>query len=298
MSRAARGPPVGSGPVTVWPQTPWERSSSGPTSRRTIVEAGGQGSRVEATGASAGLSNCIMDDAPVRCAQSRRFCTEPAGGGMASRRQFLGSCVAAALWPALGFARSTAAVQPPAGPQPQRLYKVIYDRRYSASSAFAEWMERQGIPTRSLDRGDVTNVWFNDLALRWRRSPAAIAGMTAPEALFCLQELARDHGMRVTFSADHRLRSDGSIEHRLRGAVIGPRDAAAAKHEPAWVERMAELALRSPRTRPVLAAEPLVVLGNGSARHAPPPGSLVSWVIAPLGPRARRLESAERIPRA
>jgi hypothetical protein len=209
----------------------------------------------------------------------------------------LGSCVAAALWPALGFARSTAAPELAAEAPPQRFYKAIYDRRYSASNAFAEWMQRQGVPTRSLDQGDVTGVWFNDLALRWRRSPAAIAGMTAPEALFCLQELARDHGMRVTFSADHRLQSDGSIEHRLRGAAIGPRDAAAAKHEAAWAERMAELALRSPRTRPVLAAEPLVVRSGRSARHAPPPGSLVSWVIAPLEPRAG-LELSERIPRA
>jgi hypothetical protein len=162
-------------------------------------------------------------------------------------------------------------------------YKVVYDGRYPVCAAFAEWMRKRGIATRALDDGDVTNAWFNDLALRWRQSPAAIAGMTAPEALFCLEELAHDHRMRVTFRADHRLRSGDVLEHCLRGPPSMPREVMAMREGTAWYERMAELAVQCSRRRPALAAEPYVLLDRGSAVR-PLPTSLVSWVIAPVSP--------------
>ena len=49
----------------------------------------------------------------------------------------------------------------------------------------------------SVGRGDITALWFHDLDLRWKRGPAAIAGMTDANALFCLDLLARDKGMHV-----------------------------------------------------------------------------------------------------
>ena len=76
------------------------------------------------------------------------------------------------------------------------LYKVIYDERFPASVAFADQARRHGLPVHGI-RGDITALWFHDLDLRWKQGPAAIAGLTDANALFCLDLLARDRGMRV-----------------------------------------------------------------------------------------------------
>jgi hypothetical protein len=85
------------------------------------------------------------------------------------------------------------------------LYKAIYDKSYAPALAYAAQMQRRGVAVHAID-GDITDVWFNDLALRWRESPVAIAGLTAPEALFCLEQLAWDHRMRVVSRALHAQR--------------------------------------------------------------------------------------------
>jgi hypothetical protein len=123
---------------------------------------------------------------------------------MPSRRQVVKFGIIAAVWPGL-----TTAVEPslPWAP-PEKLtrqaplYKAIYDASYVAGLAFAAQMQRQGVAVAPID-GDITHVWFDDLALRWRESPVAIAGLTAPEALFCLEQLAWDHRMRVVFREMH-----------------------------------------------------------------------------------------------
>ncbi|HEY5568489.1 MAG TPA: hypothetical protein VIM81_14780 [Gammaproteobacteria bacterium] len=201
---------------------------------------------------------------------------------MIGRRQILRLGLVTAMWPALALAEERRASVGFAAPARWSLYKGIYDARYPACVAFAEWMKQSGVPIWPLDHGDVTGVWFNDLALRWREEPAAIAGMTAPEALFCLEELARDHRMRVTFSAWHRLRSDGLIEHRVCGPVALPDDILTAENGTGWCARMAELAMQCPRRRAALLAEPLLVIGDGSGMPRRPPGALVSWIIAPV----------------
>ncbi len=45
--------------------------------------------------------------------------------------------------------------------------------------------------------GDVTDLWFNELSVRWKQGPAPIAGLTARNSLFCLERLAWDASMRV-----------------------------------------------------------------------------------------------------
>lgn len=193
----------------------------------------------------------------------------------------MGVTIATALSSAVALACESAPALAPPAQRWQPLYRVIYDGRHPACVAFAAWLGTRGVPVRSLDGGDVTRVWFDELALRWRERPAAIAGMTAPEALFCLEQLAWDHRLRVTFRADHRVRSDGLIEHRLQGLPSVPREVAAMAEEIAWGGRMAQLASECPRRRPALAAEPFVLLGRSEspARQTRP---LVSWVIAPV----------------
>jgi hypothetical protein len=47
-------------------------------------------------------------------------------------------------------------------------------------------------------QGDVTALWREHLNDLWRASPASVAGVTDAAALFCLEQLARGHGRKVS----------------------------------------------------------------------------------------------------
>ena len=108
-----------------------------------------------------------------------------------SRRIFLkcglGACSASALIPSLS-----------AGPVMQ-YYKAVFDERFEEARAFATQATARATPTVAI-RGDVTNLFFNDLDLRWKRGPVWLIGLTTSASLFCLHLLARDRGMRLRFS--------------------------------------------------------------------------------------------------
>jgi len=81
------------------------------------------------------------------------------------------------------------------------LYRVLFDQRFAASREFGAHAQWQGHTVRGFN-GDITNVWFEELRPKWRQGPAAIAGLTAHGALFCLERLAWDAGMRVRKSEE------------------------------------------------------------------------------------------------
>lgn len=107
-----------------------------------------------------------------------------------SRRIFLkyglGACSASALIPAL----SARPVMP--------YYKAVFDERFGEARAFAAQATARATPTAAI-RGDVTNLFFNDLDLRWKLGPVWLIGFTTSASLFCLHLLARDRGMRLRF---------------------------------------------------------------------------------------------------
>ena len=76
-------------------------------------------------------------------------------------------------------------------------YAILYDIRFPDSRAFGATVLRQGGPARAID-GDITQLWFEELAPRWRRGQGLIAGMTTGRTLLCLERLAWDHRLRVT----------------------------------------------------------------------------------------------------
>ena len=57
--------------------------------------------------------------------------------------------------------------------------------------------------------GDITRFWHTDLSRQWQKSPDAIAGVTGEDILFCLEQLARDHRMRVLLRHTLEAESDG-----------------------------------------------------------------------------------------
>lgn len=139
---------------------------------------------------------------------------------MIDRRRLIASGTAASFIAALvgaPVARARAAVPSPAPADPPAglpatpagwdeylssdriaaLRLVLFDERFAAACRFGEAMRRRGLPVRAI-RGDVTDVWYSRLHPLWRREPAVIAGLTPYAAMFCLERLAWDHGLRMT----------------------------------------------------------------------------------------------------
>jgi len=139
-----------------------------------------------------------------------------------TRREFVQIGLAAAAFasvsPAAGFAAEMDLTS-------KDLYKFVFDLRFPASVAAAREAARAGVPTHGI-HGGVTELWYHDLYFAWKKGPAAIAGMTRKDSLFCLELLARDAGLR--------LRSSRELEGLVSWA-IGPKD---------WTPRGYKLATR------------------------------------------------------
>lgn len=131
---------------------------------------------------------------------------------MANRREFLQGSVAAsmlALSPGLLAAIDTLnALDSPT------IYKVLFDPRHVESRLFASAFAAQGFACLGLPNGNVTSFWRDELATTWAQMPAPLAGMTDANALFCLEQLGRQFGLRVL----HREQQSGLVAW-----VIGPR---------------------------------------------------------------------------
>jgi hypothetical protein len=133
-----------------------------------------------------------------------------------NRRDFAVRAGAVAV--SLGIARGAGALALPAANATAirgRLpYKILFDERFEASRSFAAGAQRLGCPIQSI-AGDVTALWFDELQPSWARGEGTIIGMTTHTSLFCLEQLARDHWMRVTARIEHRPGPHGTLRHEL-----------------------------------------------------------------------------------
>ena len=193
---------------------------------------------------------------------------------MTNRRELLKIGLAAAALPVAARASSLETRAPDA----LALYKIVYDTRFPASAAFARRAAAAGLAVQALD-GDVTRFWYDDLYHRWKQGPAAIAGMTAHGALFCLERLAWDQRMRVVFRGEHVVAADGCLAHRFEGSAAMMPAAAAAASRPAWAAAMADVVATCPRERGAVRTATAVTV---DAAALPPAEALFSWVIAPV----------------
>ncbi|MGH9641661.1 MAG: hypothetical protein ACRD3Q_04495 [Terriglobales bacterium] len=183
------------------------------------------------------------------------------------------------LWPARSVAADGSAFE--------SLYKVVFDGRFPASVAFANEAKRLGARVHGI-RGDITDLWFHDLYPGWKQGPAAIAGLTAHGAIFCLERLAWDQQqMRVVFRVKHSYRPDGQIEHALAvPESMAGRAAELSNSGPDWPDRMANLVTRCPKGLfPSQAqalkktfVEPLPLAETLEDEEE----SLITWVISPV----------------
>lgn len=199
---------------------------------------------------------------------------------MTSRREFLQITFAASVLPlAAGAVEGTGpAVSARDRADAVPLYKVLYDTRFPASVAFARRVAAQGVVTQAMT-GDMTQVWYDDLYHRWARGPAAIAGLTAYGALFCLERLAWDQRMRVVFRGEHKAAAPGSIAHDFTGAPEIVSAACRAAAEPAWAAAMGDVVTRCPGGRAASTTAHTFRANRGT--RVPESEPLFSWVIAP-----------------
>jgi hypothetical protein len=209
---------------------------------------------------------------------------------MGNRREFLlgglagGAAVAVAGLPVAGAGTAARVPLPPRAASAAPLYRLIVDERFSVTHGLLAAARGQGVASSAID-GDVTDVWFNDLDLRWRQGPAPIAGLTTVGALFCLERLAWDAGMRLHFRADHRCFADGRVEHVLRApaSVVTRADALRLAHAD-WARALLPLLTRG-TAAPAGALSERIVMGAPGSFPAGHSEWLVSWY---LGPQAAR----------
>jgi hypothetical protein len=140
---------------------------------------------------------------------------------MASRREFIQAGLAASLLPVAASELPAAVSVKESQAPPVSFYKVIFDERFPSSVAFGQEWKARGAAVHAI-RGDITDLWFHDLDLQWKKQPVTIAGLTAHGPLFCLERLAWDHGMRVTSRVEQKERYDGDA---LISWVISPKRA-------------------------------------------------------------------------
>jgi len=196
---------------------------------------------------------------------------------MTNRREFLQIGITATAWPLAPTAVRAAAQAPAADPLP--LYKVVYDERFAASIAFAERAAVLGLVTHAI-AGDVTRLWYEELYHRWKEGPVALAGLTAHGAMFCLEHLGRDHGLRVVFRAEHKVPAGGVVEHEMTGPLTMLREGLALDTGVPWPACLADLVAHCPRGRAEVSRATAAGPAGPDSRAAGAE-ALYSWVIAP-----------------
>jgi len=113
---------------------------------------------------------------------------------MPNRREFLQTGIAVSLLPLLSRNGFSAAA-------PRAFDLVVVDQRFPQARDFAQQAREAKLDCVAI-QGDITDFYFHDLSLRWNRCPTTIAGLSTKAALFCLEMLARDRGMRLAYMAE------------------------------------------------------------------------------------------------
>lgn len=197
---------------------------------------------------------------------------------MTTRRSFLGISLAGAAMPLVpGIAAAQSAIFGEASLLP--VYKAVFDQRFSESVIFGEAFADRQVATAGIN-GDITNLWFKDLDLRWRQGAAMVSGLTTSGPLFCMEQMMGQYGLRLAFRGEHQYMADGSVRHRLSGdPAILLRAAGLVEGGRTWSRHLAGMLHRLPShsMRPTQ----LEVTTPHAASKLPAPSPLYSWLLAP-----------------
>ena len=197
---------------------------------------------------------------------------------MASRRQFIQSGLALSAVSLTGipaFASRAGDTEVPS----LRIERFVFDTRFAAAVELARHAARHGIPLAETS-GDLTDLWYNDLDLRWKHAPMALAGITTRGGLFVLETLAADHRMLVVYRGTHEAAKDG-VRHVLSGPARLIARAEEHSTAPFW-ERLGRAMNECPPDGRRVSERMLTTSAEDMAGGEP----LFSWLIAPRLPEA------------
>jgi len=164
------------------------------------------------------------------------------------------------------------------------LHAVLLDERFAEAARFAAVARSEGLRTRAM-RGDVTDFWYAELHFLWKQRAVPLAGLTGYATLFCLEQLAWDHRMRVIYRGAHTPRPDGQLEHVLAGPPQAL-DALAQGCACDWPAAIASIIARTERQggwagrAPASCAIEQRCVTRDASRGQRPASTLYSWVIA------------------
>lgn len=194
---------------------------------------------------------------------------------MANRREFIQGCIAASAVPVTTALPWGPAFALSASPT---FYRAIFDESFPESVAFGLEAERLGETTRRI-RGDITQLWYNEIYPKWCDAPMAIAGLTAHGPLFCLERWGWDAGLRVVFRAEHR-----TIQGHFQHTFSGPQNVLADVRErvsgPDWAAQMARMAVSC--RKDICPPSEASFTGHTGVMSTLDDEALISWVIAPV----------------
>jgi hypothetical protein len=151
---------------------------------------------------------------------------------------------------------------------------LILDPGSLLSATIDDHARAAAIPAFATE-GDITALWFEILDPLWRQGKSTVAGVTSPEAIFCLERLAWDHGMRMVFRAD-AVSNASATELRLNARPAALDHALSTLgRNPGGQRAQAACLLHCP-----IAEGPLIA--HTLRTHGPAPDAhWVSWLMAP-----------------
>jgi hypothetical protein len=189
-----------------------------------------------------------------------------------TRRQFIHTSLALAALPAASAVATRASATTPALP----LERFVFDSRFAAATEVARHVADRGVPL-SPTAGDLTDLWYRELDLQWKRAPQPLAGITTRRGLFVLETLAADHGMRVVYRGEHRTEAGGRVSH----ALAGPDELLARFGVHARTLDWADLAVAMAECPLSVRLGAACELASESLPAPPRDEPLSSWIIAP-----------------
>jgi hypothetical protein len=202
---------------------------------------------------------------------------------MTTRRDFLATTITVPAVLGIG-AKALAAPGGSHSPvRPLPIDQVIVDERFAASVEVAALAQQQRVSVSAI-QGDVTALWYHELAPRWRNKPMTIAGLTSAGTLFVLERLAWEAGLRVVYRAEHWQIDERTMCHKVTGPIAMRSRAQRLSSAPgAWSHAAAAVLLSGDHAAKRSAPETKRTFLNNPGPATELEG--ISWVIAPLTKR-------------
>ena len=132
---------------------------------------------------------------------------------MTNRRQFIKCGLSFTALPLTGLSLLNMAVATPEG-HSFKLESFVSDLRFGESIATATSLKAQGVPIAEIS-GDLTDLWIKQYSRQWKQKPMSLAGVTGKDALFVLETLAPDYGMRLIYRTEIPQEEISSVQEGL-----------------------------------------------------------------------------------